>query len=62
MRLQISSAKWRPFCPGGDELIEFGRHRMYNNTRSTDHNAKSVKTSDNNNNNHHKNNNDHKKQ
>ena len=20
MRLKISSAKWRPFCPGGDEL------------------------------------------
>ena len=20
MRLQISFAKWRPFCPGGDEL------------------------------------------
>ena len=21
MHLTISSAKWRPFCPGGDELI-----------------------------------------
>ena len=21
MHLKISSAKWRPFCPGGDELI-----------------------------------------
>ena len=21
MRLKMSSAKWRPFCPGGDELI-----------------------------------------
>ena len=21
MRLNMSSAKWRPFCPGGDELI-----------------------------------------
>ena len=22
IRLKISSAKWRPFCPGGDELLE----------------------------------------
>ena len=24
MRLQISSAKWLPFCPGGDELMDHG--------------------------------------
>ena len=23
MHLKMSSAKWRPFCPGGDELTEF---------------------------------------
>ena len=22
MHLKMSSAKWRPFCPGGDELID----------------------------------------
>ena len=26
MHLKISSAKWRPFCPGGDEFEDNNRH------------------------------------
>ena len=28
MHLKISSAKWRPFCPGGDELIDNYHHDL----------------------------------
>ena len=28
MHLKISSMKWRPFCPGGDELIYLPNHSI----------------------------------
>ena len=28
MHLKISSAKWRPLCPGGDELRRLSAYRM----------------------------------
>ena len=31
MHLKISPAKWRPFCPGGDELIMLHQHFFYQN-------------------------------
>ena len=30
MHLKISCVKWRPFCPGGDELTHWGRDEMKN--------------------------------
>ena len=33
MHLKISSAKWWPFCPGGDELIEYTYPPQHNKVR-----------------------------